>query len=69
MLDKEHRTKTVAAVADIILGEIKGFLQTFQNFRQATLYAVDTNNSLSSPLEKWNHFKDMLHLFIAPAVT
>lgn len=49
-LDKENGTKTVASAADIILGEIKGFLLTFQNFRQATLHAFDTN-SLISPLE------------------
>lgn len=41
----------MAAVANIILGEIKGFLLTFQNFRQATLHAVDTGDSLISPLE------------------
>lgn len=42
-------TKTVAAVADVILGEIRGLLLTFQNFRQATLHTVDINDNLISP--------------------
>lgn len=50
-LDQEHGTKTVAAVADVILGEIRGLLLLFQNFRQATLHTLDNNDNLISPLE------------------
>lgn len=50
-LDEEHGTKTAAAVADIILGKIRGFLLTFQKFRPATLHTVDTSDGLISPLE------------------
>lgn len=39
-LDEEHRTKAAAAVADIMPGEIKGFLLAFQRLRQALLRAV-----------------------------
>ena len=44
-LDKEHGTQTVVAVADIILGEIKELLLTFQNFRQVPLHAVDPSDN------------------------
>ena len=41
----------MAVAADIILDEIKGFLLTFQNCIQATWHAIDTSDSLISPLE------------------
>lgn len=50
-LDEEHGTKAGAAVADIVPGKIKGFLLAFQSFRQATLHAVPTKDSLIRPLE------------------
>ena len=50
-LDERHGTRTAVAVPDITLGEIKGFLLTFQNFRQAAWRAIDTDDSLISPLD------------------